>query len=95
MKPEQMNQALEAAATQLGVRVRYEALTTGAMAAAGGLCRIKGNWCVIIDKKTSAAERTTILAEALANFDTESVFLPPKVREIVQLHRQARPTPSP
>jgi hypothetical protein len=94
MKPEQITEALETAATQLGVRVRYEPLTTGVLAS-GGLCKVKGQWCVIIDKKSSASERASILAEALANFDTDTVFLPPKVREAVQLRRASLPPRSP
>jgi hypothetical protein len=90
MKPEQMTEALEAAAKQLGVRVRYEALAAVTAAGSGGLCRVKGEWSVIIDRKTSASERATMLAEALAAFDTDQLFLPPKVREMVQHHRAAR-----
>jgi hypothetical protein len=90
MKPEQMTEALETAASQLGVKVRYDALTAGAVVSAGGLCRVKGQWWVIIDKKSSPSERASILAEALARFDTDSVFLPPKAREAVQLHRSSR-----
>jgi hypothetical protein len=90
MKPEQMTEALETAAGQLGIRVRYEVLTTGAVAS-GGLCKVKGEWLVIIDKKASPSERATILADALASFDTDSVFLPPKVREMVQLRRPPKP----
>jgi hypothetical protein len=91
MKPEQMAEALEIAAAQLGVKVRYDALTTGASAGSGGLCRIKDQWWVIIDKKSSPSERASILAEALASFDTDTVFLPPKVREAVQLRRSGLP----
>jgi len=91
MKPEQMAEALEIAAAQLGVKVRYDALTTGASAGSGGLCRIKDQWWVIMDKKSSPSERASILAEALASFDTDTVFLPPKVREAVQLRRSGLP----
>ena len=89
MKPEQITEALETAAAQLGVQVRYEALTTGAVSGSGGLCRVKGEWWVIIDKKASASERATVLADALATFDTDAVYLPPKVREAVQSRRAA------
>jgi hypothetical protein len=91
MKPEQMAEALETAAAQLGVKVRYDALTTAVASGAGGLCRVKGQWLVIMDKKSSPSERASILAEALATFDTDTVFLPPKVREAVQLRRAALP----
>jgi hypothetical protein len=87
MKPEQMTEALEAAAGELGVRVRYDALTAGGLGAGGGLCKVKGEWWVILDKKSSPAERVAALADALANFDTDPVSLPPKVREVIDLRR--------
>jgi len=80
MKPEQMTEALEQAATQLGVQVRYDTMTGGA-AGGGGLCKVKGAWWVIIDRKMPPAERAAMLIEALAGFDTDAVFLPPQVRE--------------
>ena len=42
MKPEQITEALEQAAAQVGVKVRYEAMT-GESAGAGGLCKIRGD----------------------------------------------------
>ena len=89
MKPEQITEALEQAATQLGITVRYDAMT-GDAAGSGGLCKLKGTWCVIIDRKTNAADRAATLIEALSNFDTDNVFLPPKVREAVAARRNDR-----
>src|SRR5262252_2268140 len=86
MKPEQMTEALEQVATQVGVRVRYETMT-GAAAGAGGLCKLKGQWTVIIDRRTPAADRAAMLIEALAEFDTDALFLPPRVREALQSRR--------
>jgi len=86
MKPEQMTEALEQVAAQVGVRVRYEAMT-GDTAGAGGLCKLKGEWTVIMDRRTPAADRAAMLIEALAGFDTEQVFLPPKVREALHARR--------
>lgn len=91
MKAEQITQALETAAAQLGVKIRYEALGPGAVNGGGGLCKVRGEWWVIIDKKSAAQERASILAEALASFDTDDLFLPPKVRELVQARRALRP----
>ena len=42
MKPEQILEALEGAAKQLGVRVRYEALVASGATGAGGLCKVQG-----------------------------------------------------
>jgi hypothetical protein len=90
MKSEQLTEALEAAAKQLAIDVRYEALAPGSVSGSGGLCKVKGAWWVIIDKKATASERATVLIEALAQFDTDNVFLPPKAREAVQARRAAR-----
>jgi hypothetical protein len=89
MKPEQITEALEQAATQVGVRVRYETMT-GETAGSGGLCKIKGQWCVIIDRKTPPSDRAALLVDALAGFDTDHVFLPPQVREAIQAKRKAQ-----
>jgi len=86
MKAEQMTEALEQAAAQLGVRVRYEAMT-GDTAGAGGLCKIKGQWSVIMDRRTPASDRAALLVEALAGFDTDALFLPPEIREAIAARR--------
>jgi len=97
MKPEQMTETLEQAAAQLGVQVRYDTMT-GDAAGGGGLCKVKGTWCVIIDRKTPPAERAAMLIEALAGFDTDAMFLPPQVRDALaakRTERPERPEPSP
>lgn len=88
MKPEQITEALEQAAAQLGVKVRYEAMT-GDSAGAGGLCKIRGEWTVIMDRKSAASDRAALLIDALAGFDFESIFLPPQVREALAERRAA------
>ena len=93
MKPEQMTESLEQAATQLGVQVRYDTMT-GDSAGGGGLCKVKGAWCVIIDRKTPPAERAAMLIEALVGFDTDSVFLPPQVRDAIAAKRGEATTAS-
>ena len=93
MKPEQMTESLEQAATQLGVQVRYDTMT-GDSAGGGGLCKVKGAWCVIIDRKTPPAERAAMLIEALLGFDTDSVFLPPQVRDAIAAKRGEPPVAS-
>ena len=94
MKPEQMTETLEQAAAQLGVQVRYDTMT-GDASGAGGLCKVKGIWCVIIDRKTPPAERAAMLIEALVGFDTDSVFLPPQLREAIAAKRTEHQTRDP
>jgi hypothetical protein len=87
MKAEQLTEILETAAGQIGVKVRYETLVASGPTGGGGLCKIKGDWCVIIDKKTAPSERASILCDALATMDTDGIYLPPKVREMVAQRR--------
>ena len=87
MKPEQLAEALETAASQLGVKVRYETLAAAGPTGGGGLCKVKGEWFIIIDRKTGVSERVSIMGEALATMDTEPIFLPPKVRDMLAQKR--------
>ena len=84
MKPQAMLQELEAAAEKLSVKVSYEAL--GHAVGTGGLCRVKGQHRIIIDKRASVEERVATLAEALSSLDCSEVFLTPSVREVVDYY---------
>jgi hypothetical protein len=76
---------LEAAAEKLGIKVTYEALqeTVGG----GGLCKVKGSFRVIIDKRGTVGEKLSTLARALSNFDLGGIFLSPAARDIVEQHQ--------
>ncbi len=76
---------LEAAAAKLGVKVSYEVL--GETIAGGGLCKVKGAYRVIIEKRGTVGEKAVTLAKALAALDTESVFLTPAARDLVEKQR--------
>lgn len=84
MKPEVLLELLEGAADQLGIRVSYEPLQSSV--GNGGLCRVKGVYRVIVDKRATAEERVTTLATALATFDTSELELPQKVRDVLRAH---------
>lgn len=105
MKPEVVLEQLEAAAEQLKVRVSYEPLQTSVVH--GGLCRVKGEYRIIVDKRASAEERVTTLATALARVlklkpiqssqgnapDGDlAAGLSPKVLEVLRMHE---PGPAP
>jgi hypothetical protein len=70
---------LEQACQALGVAVSYESLT--ASVGLGGLCRVKGKYRVIIEKRASPQERAVTLAEALSRLDLGS--LSPELRRLV------------
>ncbi|ACY17201.1 hypothetical protein [Haliangium ochraceum] len=86
MKPAAMLEQLEQLAEALEVKVSYEALN--ASVGHGGLCRVKGQYRVIVDKRASVHERLGTLAQALGRFDSSEIKLPAKVRELVDYHRR-------
>jgi hypothetical protein len=85
-----MLELLESAADQLGIKVSYDALQTGT-GMRGGLCRVKGVYRVIIDKRATAEERMVTLATALAGFDTAELELPQKVRDLLRTYEGTGP----
>jgi hypothetical protein len=87
MKMEPVLADLESAAAKLGVKVSYEVLTE--TVGGGGLCKVKGAYRVIVDKRATAGEKAVTLAKALAALDTESVFLTPAARDLVERYRAA------
>lgn len=95
MKPRKLLQELESVAEQMAVRVSYEPLS--ATVGHGGLCRVKGRYRVIIDKRASEFERAATLAYSLAQLDTEEIRVSRKVREFIDYYRArlARQQPRP
>jgi hypothetical protein len=93
MKPEVMVELLENAAEQLGIKVSYEPLQTSGISTGlrGGLCRVKGTYRIIIDKRATTEERMTTLATALASFDTTELELSQKVRDLLRTYEGTGP----
>jgi hypothetical protein len=79
---------LEALCEKLGVKL-VQAELTGEGMSTGGLCKVRGQWRVIVDKRAPDGERASVLARALGTFDLDGVFVSPKARELIALHAQA------
>ena len=69
---------LEAVAAKLHIEVIYESLETS-----GGLCKVKGKSLIVINQNLPIKEKVKLLASELSKFDTESLFILPKVREVL------------
>ncbi len=70
-------QELEAVASQLSVEIRHEDLD----GSRGGLFRLRGQTCILLDRELSLRERVDLMARALARLPLDDVFLRPAVRE--------------
>jgi len=88
VRNEDVLQELEAAAEKLDVKVSYEALQ--AIGGAGGMCRVKGQYRIIIDKRAQLNERVATLAQGLAQFDMSELELSSQTRELVRHYAMRR-----
>jgi hypothetical protein len=90
MKPDVILERLEAVAAEAGVKVSYEQIM--ATVGHGGLCRVKGEYRVIIDKRATPGERVATLASALAVALTPDQLdaLPEKMRETIETYAPRR-----
>ena len=77
-------QQLEELAEQLGIAVRYENLSMEESSGRGGICRIKGEYVLIIHRSASTREKIQIIADALRRFDLGDTYVRPAIRELIE-----------
>ncbi len=90
MKPDQLLPILEEAAGRLDITIKYEGLAASGVSGTGGLCKVRGQWWLIVDKKATPSERVAILVDALAGFETGALALSDKVEELLSARRAAK-----
>ncbi|MBN2034151.1 MAG: hypothetical protein JW836_12815 [Deltaproteobacteria bacterium] len=74
---------LEEVAQNLGIEVRYENLKKEGSSSLGGLCRLKGQYLLIVNSKTAGRDKIEALAAALERFDLSRFYLKPGLREFL------------
>ena len=84
MKVKETLAELEEIAAKKTIRVSYEPI--GGELGAGGLCKVKGEHRVIVDKRATDGEKVTVLAQALARFPLEDVFISEATRALIAKH---------
>ena len=88
MQSRQVLEYLEELAERLGVEIVYQKLGEEEFAVRGGLCKVNGNFKIFIDRSQSVEDQIRIVAQGLASFDTEEVFLFPYIREVLEKARR-------
>jgi len=74
---------LEGLADKLGISIRYEKIEDE-LTGKGGLCRIEGNYILIINSKATVKEKIQIMIEALRQFDLGDIYVRPALREMLE-----------
>jgi len=89
MKIQETLQELETVAEKKKIRVSYEPI--GGELGAGGLCKVKGEHRIIVDKRATDGEKVTVLATALAKFALDDVFISEETRALIARHAPKPP----
>jgi hypothetical protein len=79
MKEETIQQELEGLAEKLSVKIIYERFY-----GAGGMCRVKDEKKIIINKDLPLEKINEILLTELSQFDLENVYLAPQLRKLLE-----------
>jgi hypothetical protein len=74
---------LEEVAERIGITVRYENMNLEDSPGSGGLCRLKGEYVLIIHSRATHREKIRIVTRALRQFDLNGVYLRPVLRELL------------
>lgn len=74
---------LEELAESLKVEVRYESFKSEGSFSTGGLCKLKGEYLLIVNSKAAVREKAEAIAGALKRFDLSQVYLRPGLREFL------------
>ncbi|MCA9664681.1 MAG: hypothetical protein KC503_03805 [Myxococcales bacterium] len=81
---------LEQLAEKLDVELMYDHFT-GDGARTGGLCKVKGRWRIIVERRASPSERVSVLARGLARVAPEEIEVSQDVQVLIDTHRPKKP----
>jgi hypothetical protein len=88
MKPEQIYQGLKDLADRLGIVVSEQKLSTESLKVKSGLCKIRGQFVMILDKQLSIHKKCSILATCLSDMPHDTIFVIPAVKDFLAGHRK-------
>jgi hypothetical protein len=75
---------LEELAERMAIAVRYENITGEDSPGSGGLCRIQGQYVLIVHSRATFREKIRIITKALRQFDFSEIYVRPVLRELLE-----------
>ncbi|MFH0786322.1 MAG: hypothetical protein V2B13_01775 [Pseudomonadota bacterium] len=84
MNTEYLLNQLEELAGRLGIGIRYENVNVEESSLAGGFCRIKEKYVLIIQPRATINEKVRIITEALKTFPLGDIYVKPALRELIE-----------
>ncbi len=74
---------LEELAQSLGIEVRSELIKKESTFYPGGLFRLKGEYCLILNTSATLRDKIQTMAKAVNRFDLSQVYVRPGLREFL------------
>jgi hypothetical protein len=90
MKNHMMNEEvvlsyLEELAEKLEILVRDENINIDESSTSpGGLCRVEGQYVIILNSKATVKEKIQVMIKALQQFDLRDMYIKPVIRELLE-----------
>jgi hypothetical protein len=81
MKAHDVLKELEEIAEKKSIKVSYE--TLAAELGTGGLCKVKGQHRIIVDRRATDGDKVNVVAQALARFPLDDVFMSEYTRQVI------------
>ncbi len=78
-------ESLENIADKLDIEIVYEQVSSDEFLSNGGICKLKGQYKIFIDPYEPLKKKIAILVRALSSFDTEHIYMPPFIRETLEV----------
>jgi hypothetical protein len=75
---------LEELAERIGITVRYENMNGEDSPGKGGLCRLNGEYVLIVHSRATLREKIRVVTRALRKFDLNGIYLKPFLRELLE-----------
>jgi hypothetical protein len=83
MKPEQIYNELKNLAEKLEIKISEQNLRKTGIHVNSGLCKIKGEKFIILDKNEKVFDKIEIISSILCEMPHEDIYLIPAVRELL------------
>ena len=84
MNDEVLFSQLEELANTLGIAIRHENINVENSPGMGGLCRIKGEYVLILHSRLTVREKIRLVTGALRQFDLDDIYVKPALRALLE-----------
>lgn len=88
MNEESLLNQLKELAEKLEISVRDENLDIEESSSAGGLCRVGGEYILILNSRAAVKEKNQVMIKALQQFDITEIYIKPAIRELLDGHEE-------